>query len=138
MDSFAYKILKTHDLRHTACRENILLAFYQQPTALSHGGLEQLLPDGYDRVTIYRTLKVFVEKGILHKVLDEDGLRYALCKAACTNRHHRHDHVHFKCVACGQTTCLDDVHIPQIALPLGYDGQQVNLLVQGLCRACHT
>ncbi|TAH16433.1 MAG: transcriptional repressor, partial [Runella slithyformis] len=35
--------------------------------------MEELLPNLYDRVTIYRTLKTFVEKGIVHKVLDEDG-----------------------------------------------------------------
>ncbi|TAF95937.1 MAG: transcriptional repressor [Cytophagia bacterium] len=137
MNTFAHQTLKTYDLRHTGCREAILMAFYEQPTALSHGHLEELLPNLYDRVTIYRTLKTFVEKGIVHKVLDEDGIRYALCKTACSHQHHHHDHVHFKCVACGQTTCLETIVIPQIALPNGYKSQEINLLVQGTCLSCN-
>ena len=136
MSASARQTLKMHDLRHTGCREDILLAFQKQATALSHGDLEQTLPDRYDRVTIYRTLKTFVEKGIVHKVLDEEGLRYALCKAACAAPNHQHDHVHFKCVACGQTTCLENIHIPKVMLPEGYATQEINLLVQGICAAC--
>jgi Fur family transcriptional regulator, ferric uptake regulator len=135
MNTFANQTLKMHDLRHTGCREAILTAFHERTSALSHGDLEQILTHAYDRVTVYRTLKTFVEKGIVHKVLDEDGLRYALCKTACAHYHH-HDHVHFKCVVCGQTTCLESVIIPHIALPKGYQTQEVNLLVQGMCSAC--
>ncbi|HPM29029.1 MAG TPA: transcriptional repressor, partial [Chryseolinea sp.] len=46
-----------------------------------------------------------------------------------------HDHVHFKCEACGQTNCLN-IDVPLIKLPKGYKANEVNLLVQGICDRC--
>ena len=100
MNTFAKDTLRLHELRHTGCREDILDILHNRDSALSHGDLENGLKDLYDRVTIYRTLKTFVDKGIIHKVLDEEGLRYALCKEVCHDHDHHHDHVHFKCQLC--------------------------------------
>jgi Fur family ferric uptake transcriptional regulator len=129
--------LKEHHLRTTTCREDVLSAFIARKTALSHGDLESTLGENYDRVTIYRTLKTFLEKGIIHKVLDDEGLRYALCSDHCSDDKHQHDHVHFKCNQCGQTNCLENIHIPSIALPKGYKPGVFNLLIQGTCPACN-
>ena len=129
-------ILKAYQLRNTASREDVLTVFRESETALSHGEIEKSLESKFDRVTIYRTLKTFVEKGIIHKVLDEDGLRYALCKEACSHENHKHDHIHFKCLSCGETKCIENIHIPEIALPEGYEKQDTNLLIQGICPIC--
>ncbi|TDB64037.1 Fur family transcriptional regulator [Arundinibacter roseus] len=136
MNQFVKNTLKDHSLRNTLCREDILETFLSREVALSHGDLEHSLGEKFDRVTIYRTLKTFLEKGIIHKVLDEEGMRYALCKERCTEHNHHHDHVHFKCSECGQTNCLESLHIPSIQLPAGYHAQEMNLLIQGLCAAC--
>ena len=77
-------ILKHHNLRLTDTRTDILSVFLRNKKALSHGDLEESLPADFDRVTIYRTLKSFVENGILHKVPDDTGNpRYALCSDTC-------------------------------------------------------
>lgn len=138
MSSVAKNTLKEFELRHTGCREDILGAFQTQNHALSHNDLETQFGERFDRVTIYRTLKTFVEKGILHKVLDDaGGAKYALCKhSECTTHEHHHDHVHFKCVSCNNTTCIESVHIPAFQLPDGYKRLEVNMLVQGVCPAC--
>ncbi|MFN3588695.1 MAG: Fur family transcriptional regulator [Spirosomataceae bacterium] len=129
--------LKEFDLRHTSCREDILLVFNEQNNALSHNDLETVLGERFDRVTIYRTLKTFVEKGLIHKILDDEGgTRYALCKSSCSHEHHHHDHVHFKCRDCGQTTCIDSVQVPVFHLPAGYEKEETNVLVQGRCPQC--
>jgi Fur family ferric uptake transcriptional regulator len=130
------EILKDHQLRTTTCREDVLSAFIDKKNALSHGDLEGLLGENYDRVTIYRTLKTFLEKGIVHKVLDEEGMRYALCTTQCSDEKHQHDHVHFKCNICGQTNCLENLHIPHVNLPKGYQAATFNLLIQGTCAKC--
>ena len=108
--------------------------------AQSQGDIEQKLSKQFDRVTIYRTLKSFLGSGIIHKVLDDEGgVKYALCKELChhTDGHvHQHDHVHFKCLSCGHTTCLEEVEIPKIELPEGYSKQDSNLLIQGICGNC--
>jgi Fur family transcriptional regulator, ferric uptake regulator len=136
MNTFTKNTLSLHELRHTTCREAVLMYFKGENIALSHGNIDKYLSEQFDRVTIYRTLKTFVEKGILHKVLDEDGLRYALCKEACASHDHHHDHVHFKCTTCNKTICLDDIHVPTVQLPSGFKRQEVNLLIQGICDKC--
>lgn len=129
--------LSDFDLRPTHCRLDVLSTFQGFDYALSQGDIEQKLSDKYDRVTIYRTLKTFLTQGLLHKVLDDNGgVKYALCKELCHQGDHQHDHVHFKCNQCGQTTCLETVHIPSIVLPAGFSKQESNLLIQGVCNSC--
>lgn len=133
-------ILKAHDLRLTEPREHILQLFLEKDYALSHPYIESSVNAAIDRVTVYRTLKTFVEKGIIHKVPDDtETAHYALCSPACEggHGHHQHDHVHFKCVSCQLTQCIDNVHIPKITLPTGYQFLEANLLVQGICDKCH-
>lgn len=131
------QILATHGLRQTGSREEILAIFLQHKTALSQPEIEKELKS-CDRVTIYRTLATYLEKGILHKVLDDAGaMKYALCTETCGSDHyHSHDHVHFKCNVCGNTTCVEDMHIPTITLPQGFKISEVNMLIQGTCPTC--
>ncbi|TAE49844.1 MAG: transcriptional repressor [Bacteroidetes bacterium] len=132
------EILRKHSLRHTQSRTDILGIFVARSNALSEREIESVLGDACDRVTIYRTLTTFLEKGILHKVPDNEGLmKYALCPSDCHSGHsHRHDHVHFKCTQCGLTRCVEDVRIPGVSLPDGYQLQEVSMLLQGLCPDC--
>ncbi|MFT4033551.1 MAG: transcriptional repressor [Siphonobacter sp.] len=139
METLVPQTLKQHHLRHTEAREEVLDLFLRKNFALSHGDLETCLQDRFDRVTIYRTLKTFLDKGLIHKVLDDEGtVKYAICREACQahDHKHHHDHVHFKCLVCGHTTCLDNVKIPVLNLPEGYQRQETNLLVQGICPTC--
>ena len=131
------QILKDFDLKKTLSRSAILKLFINRPHALSYSDIEDEVAQNFDRVTVYRTLKTFLDKGVIHKVLDDSGsLKYALCKEACNHHVHHHEHVHFKCTKCGQTNCLDGVNIPGIRLPQGYQAKEVNLLIQGTCAKC--
>jgi Fur family transcriptional regulator, ferric uptake regulator len=127
--------LKEHNLRITEIRQEVLDSFVQHAQAFSHADLERLFLKKFDRVTLYRTLKTFLDTGIIHKVLDDHGTKYALCKTeACSHQHHQHNHVHFKCDVCGQTTCLDHVHVPEITL--GFVAKEINFLAAGICNNC--
>ena len=95
------ELLKTHKLRTTSSRAAILGIFFNQQHALSYSDIEKEVSASYDRVTVYRTLKSFLDKGVIHKVLDDSGtLKYALCNDHCSTVEHHHDHVHFKCTKC--------------------------------------
>jgi Fur family ferric uptake transcriptional regulator len=132
------QMLRDHRLRRTSSRSAILGLFQRNRQALSHGDIEKHLADAYDRVTVYRTLRAFVDKGVLHKVLDDEGtLKYALCKDNCDPSFHKHEHVHFKCSKCGVTNCIEGVAIPVIRLPKGFHPMEMNLLVQGVCDQCN-
>lgn len=131
------QILKDSKLRSTSSRSAILGLFLNNDHALSYSDIEREVSTSFDRVTVYRTLKTFLDKGIIHKILDDTGgLKYGLCSDHCSRAEHHHDHVHFKCNQCGQTSCLDEVEIPGINLPRGYKVEEINLLIQGVCSNC--
>jgi Fur family ferric uptake transcriptional regulator len=137
MRAVSETLLKDFKLRATPNREEILHLFLLKNYALSHGDIEKEIDNSLDRVTVYRTLKTFLDRGLIHKVLDDEGsLKYALCKEACNVAEHHHDHVHFKCTNCGQTNCLN-VDVPGIKLPKGYQPEAVNVLIQGVCERCN-
>ena len=136
MNADCDRLLRQYHLRSTPTRQDILHLFINKEYALSHSDIEKEVNDSSDRVTVYRTLKTFLDKGLIHKVLDDEGgLKYALCNDACSTSQHRHEHVHFKCTKCGQTSCLE-VEIPSVRLPKGYKAKEVNLLIQGICDDC--
>lgn len=132
------QILRQHSLRVTDSRNAILNIFIGQGVALSESEIEHALEHDCDRVTIYRTLSTFLDKGIVHKVLDDSGaMKYALCPTDCHDGHdHNHDHIHFKCEICGTTSCVEQVRVPNILLPKGYQLNEVNILLQGVCPHC--
>ena len=128
--------LRSFKLKSTPCREEVLKLFMDNDHALSNAFIEKNIDTSYDRVTVYRTLKSFEDKGLIHKVLDDNSItKYALCQD-CTTHEHHHEHVHFKCQQCGQTTCIDSVEIPEVKLPNGYKVAERNLLIQGVCYQC--
>jgi Fur family ferric uptake transcriptional regulator len=130
-------ILKDYDLRTTISRSAILRLFLKNSFALSYSDIEREIAESFDRVTVYRTLKTFLDKGVIHKVLDDEGsLKYALCSELCSTHGHHHEHVHFKCIKCGRTNCLEEVTIPSVNLPKGYVAGEINLLIQGTCNRC--
>ena len=130
-------ILRKNRLSITGSRKKILRLFLSQKGALAHGDIEHNELDKFDRVTVYRTLQTFVEKGIIHTIPTADNsIRYALCKDECTEGHHDDHHVHFICNHCGNTYCLDETVIPEINLPKGYSVGNVEVVVEGVCKNC--
>ena len=129
-------ILHRRQLSSTESRRKILSFFLRSDDALTHGDIEKEVGDKYDRVTIYRTLQTFEEKGIIHSIPTADNtVRYALCKE-CEDGHHHDNHVHFICSNCEKTICLDDIVSPQIDLPQGYVADNVQVVINGVCKEC--
>lgn len=131
------QLLKNSRLSVTETRTAILKLFLQSTGALSHAAIEKATKAQFDRVTIYRTLQSFLEKGIIHTIpTDDNSIQYALCKGSCSEGHHHDNHVHFICKECGMTFCLDHVEVPTIHLPEGFDGQDFEVIVKGKCEKC--
>lgn len=137
IDNKVNTVLKSNKLSVTGSRRKILQLFLEQPGALAHGDIEKKAGEKFDRVTIYRTLQTFVDKGIIHTIPTADNsIRYALCKDECSEGHHHDHHIHFVCTSCQNTYCLDDVVTPEIKLPKGYMANQVEVVVEGICKNC--
>ncbi|MDH5609865.1 MAG: transcriptional repressor [Cyclobacteriaceae bacterium] len=129
--------MKKHELRVTDCRRDVLHYFIDSGHALSTRELEETFGQ-YDRVTLYRTLNAFTEKGVIHSIPDSSGFaRYGACHDTCGPGTHRHDHVHFKCEECGKIECIPSEQVPMVNLP-GYTISESNLILAGTCEACNT
>ncbi len=131
------QILKQNQLSVTGSRRKILDLFLSSSGALSHSDIEKSTGESFDRVTVYRTLQTFVEKGIIHLIPTTDNsIKYALCKDDCAPGHHHDNHVHFICGECEKTICLDDTDIPTIKLPKGFTPLHSEMVVTGVCVDC--
>jgi Fur family transcriptional regulator, ferric uptake regulator len=137
MEDQVHTILKGHGLSVTGVRRRILEVFMRSGAGLSHADVEGNTDDQLDRVTVYRTLQSFLEKGIIHAIPSADSAaRYALCREDCREGQHHDNHVHFICSSCGKATCLNDVQVPIVALPKGYKATQTSVVVNGTCPNC--
>ncbi|MFW5700869.1 MAG: Fur family transcriptional regulator, partial [Cyclobacteriaceae bacterium] len=98
----AEKLLKGHKVGVTDIRRKVLDLIIERNYALSHQDLTNQLPENIDRVTLYRTLHTFEDAGLVHKIIDEDGVsRYAMCRD-CNHHEHNDNHAHFHCIKCGK------------------------------------
>lgn len=132
------ELLKKNKLRVTQPRLAVLGVISNKEVAVSQPELERLLGKEIDRVTLYRCLATFEEKGILHKVFDLHGTAaYAMCAAACSAEQHADQHVHFICSKCNQVYCLDEISIPQLHIPKNYRLDHVGVNAIGTCAACN-
>jgi Fur family ferric uptake transcriptional regulator len=131
--------LRGAGLRFTQPRAEVLQLFNKHDTALAQADLEKMLPQDFDRITLYRILRSFEANGLLHKVPDDNGTnRFALCGHSCSEDLHHDEHVHFRCTSCGKTLCLSHTPIPKLQLPQGYEASEAKLLVDGVCAGCNT
>lgn len=130
-------ILKRNRLSITGSRKRILELFLQNNGALAHADIEKKTGERFDRVTVYRTLQSFLEKGIIHTIPTADNsVMYALCKDDCEEGHHHDNHVHFVCTECNSTTCLEGVMVPLVKLPSGFNATDYQMVVKGICKNC--
>ena len=74
-------ILRKNQLSVTDSRKSILDLFLHSNGALAHADIEKQTGEKFDRVTVYRTLQAFMEKGIIHTIPTADNaIRYAFVK----------------------------------------------------------
>ncbi len=89
-----------------------------------------------NRVTVYRILDLFAEKGVVSKI--SSGER-SFCYCACFGRWLQ-GHCHFHCTRCGKVECIDKDLLPldEEALKnrLSMDVQHIELRLDGVCTSC--
>ena len=130
--------LQNKGIRPTAMRMLIYKFMAEKNSAQGLSDLELAFTKA-DRTTVYRTLKTFEEKGVVHQIDDGTGvLKYALCEPGCRCDIERDLHLHFHCNACDKTICLPEHKIPHINLPDGFIAEDANLVVKGICDSCST
>ena len=129
--------LSRRDINPTSMRILVLQYLMEQNKAVSLQSIEKAF-DRADKSTLYRTLRTFEKKKLVHTI--DDGskqLNYALCLESCeceTNDLH----YHFHCTDCQNTFCLTNQNIPSIELPKNFKMLQANMVIKGICDICNT
>ncbi|MFS4415468.1 Fur family transcriptional regulator [Maribacter sp. 2307ULW6-5] len=128
--------LKRKDIAATPTRVMVLRLFLSQRTGLSLANVcDQLYFS--DSSTVFRTLRLFVHKGVLHTVVTPDGERkYTLCQKDCTEKGHLDRHPHFSCQHCRKLFCLPGHPMPVPYLKDGSQVEDVYLSFGGVCNEC--
>ena len=126
-------LLVAHDIKPTANRIVVAktLAAAERPMSLSELEYKIL---SIDKSGVFRALTLFREHHLVHVI--EDGVRYELCLSHDGHEHDDDQHVHFYCEACHRTFCINDVPIPGVELPEGYQLSSINYMAKGLCPEC--
>ncbi len=129
--------LTQHRIRPTAMRLLVLEYLLDKERAISLTDIYEAFEKS-DRVTLYRTLKIFEDNGLVHSINDGTTTpKYALCSDACNGEHHDDAHIHFHCDKCRQTYCLPKFRIPGFDIPEHFKKREVNLIVSGICNKCN-
>ncbi len=136
MEKAVIDLLKSYQLRTTTVRKQVLDLFMQSKHALGKTNIEAQLEE-IDRITLYRTLRTFEQKGIIHEAVDGSGkTKYALCSHECSEHAHHDHHAHFYCSLCENTVCMDSITVPEVSLPEGFRINSAQLILSGVCQNC--
>jgi Fur family transcriptional regulator, ferric uptake regulator len=137
-DKEIIQLLTQKNIKATAMRILVLQFFLDQKVAISLSKLEGKFLFS-DRTTLYRTLKTFEEKGLIHAISDgTTSTKYAICEDHCTTHHHIDIHPHFHCTKCNETTCLNTINIPEIKLEDSYTTTNMQFIINGICNKCNS
>lgn len=122
-------------LKRTRLREKLLGLFDREKT-LTLGELQEKMSRGsspVDRVSLYRNLQVFLERGLIHRV---GPSAYSKCRHQCSH----HGHIILSCQECGKNEEVSDhPWVSQLTRDLGktrFFADKSPLWIQGLCRSC--
>ncbi len=130
------ELLDSKNLSRTPCRVEILKVLSNSESALSEPEIREQLAYNYDRTTVYRTLRSFLNQDVIHSIsIEGKEVRYAINPGEDAT--HGHYHVHFSCNHCRNVYCIshETFEVPQI--PKGYLPMSYDLLIQGLCDKCN-
>lgn len=125
--------LNQKNTKPTSMRILVYDFLYSQQSAASLSEIENHF-SVVDRITIYRTLKTFEEKGIVHSIQENKTTKYKLCSDDCNEQNHRDLHLHFYCKICRETTCKDHFPLPTFSDNIRID--EVRFFAKGVCEKC--
>jgi Fur family ferric uptake transcriptional regulator len=131
----AREILRRAGLEPTTHRVQVLDCLARAGRALTPQEiLDDLGPDCMNRVTLYRILDLFQERGLaLRHNAGERAFRYCLGQGRTAQ-----GHGHFHCNRCGRLDCLPPQVLDLEALTRGLDlhVEHAEIHLDGVCPSC--
>jgi Fur family ferric uptake transcriptional regulator len=135
--------LRKRGIRYTRARQLVLESIDGSSGPLSVANLEEELHGQVPTSSIYRTLTVLADAGVVEKRHDPSGLaRFELSEDLTGHHHH-----HLVCLGCGETHDVDitpeleqsiQAFIERVAGDFDYDVADHHLDLEGWCRTCRS
>jgi Fur family zinc uptake transcriptional regulator len=129
------KIVKDNGYSVTAPRLAVLKYLLgREPVTLSM--LTKEMASTVDRASVYRTINLFQELGIIQR--HNVGLKYKIELSDIFAEHHHH----FTCTRCGKVVAINEKalerFVDRLAGHYGFTAREHQFEVQGLCSTCKT
>jgi Fur family transcriptional regulator, ferric uptake regulator len=128
--------LRAAGLRSTTSRVAVLQHLSAAGKPVSHADIADILvPQGFDKSTLYRCLVELADAGLLARL---DAGDHAWRFERRSEEHATGEHPHFVCIDCGTVTCLPDVEV-KIAPTKGAKsalGNVTEVFLKGHCKDC--
>ncbi len=134
MKEHIIKTLESKKTKPTSMRILVYDFMALQQHALSLSEIEQHFENA-DRITLYRTLKTFEQKGILHSIQENSNTKYVLCGDDCNEQTHNDGHLHLYCKLCKQTSCQEDI-VELQNLKTDFRIDEIRFFAKGICGKC--
>lgn len=142
MNDFDLKeILKDNGFRVTNQRNVILKAIAKCPGRhLTAEEVYDLVKADFPEIgltTVYRTIQLFLELGLVYKINFDDGfVRYELAEREKSSHHHHH----LICLKCGKVNSFEDDMLDelenQVSEKLGFEVINHEVKLYGYCTKC--
>lgn len=130
------EILEEAGVKPTANRILVVRALLEAPSPKSLIELETEL-ETLERSSILRVLTVLADNDLVHVMEDGRGVtKYEICHSHDHHLHNDDHHVHFYCEKCDKVFCFEDVAVPDIPVPNGFQVKGVNFMLKGICPSC--
>jgi len=130
----AQEFLDRAEIRRTPVREAVLGILLEERRPMAYREVAARLPGRQDRVTLYRTLLLLLEKGLVHRAQDLEGT-WRFCahapSAGCPG-----NHPHFVCRVCGRMSCLSGIALPRLEMEPQTVVEGKQMVVYGICASC--
>ena len=131
------QLLKRHKVNITRNRISILAAVLSMKGAVAASSIFAEAGIDADRVTIYRTLKVFERKGVLQLVANTHGkVEFCIRPGILGMEEMETVYARSICIACGTQAPLDFPKPADIEGMYGFDPSEI--LIKGLCWSCRS
>jgi len=129
-------MLKTAGIRATPARISVLRELRAASSPLTHADLTEILvPEGFDKATVFRNLNDLAEAGLASRT--ELGDHFWRFEAIDPEHAGAEKHPHFVCVECKSVTCLGEMEFTAKSRKQASTiGNITEILIKGHCSEC--
>ncbi len=127
-------VLQKHGCRITEQRMKILGFLMKNTKSHALSEIERRFREKIDRVTIYRTLNIFIKKGFVLKFININGTSFFVFKER--KRKMKAAHPHMRCVICGEIICLPELPAEYLKSLAKYEMGVSQFYSEGTCPNC--